>query len=150
MQCVIKTHYKYDKHKGYHPEVTFKVPKLKLMRNPEVIHRYTRQILLTVTSEIPLLKAFIPQPFNFTPANYQGFSGWAENNGLSENSCKNIIIACLSCFLKPGFSSSSHDAAALRWWAVYTEGHVENIPPWPSSKHTENSDCFGKSALAQE
>lgn len=146
MQCVIKTHYNYDKHKGYHPGVTFKVPKLNLMRNPKVIHRYRRQILLTVTSEIPLLKAFIPQPFHFTPANYQGFSGCAENNGLSENSCKSIIIACLSCFLKPTFPVPVWSSST----EVMSNVPVENIPPWPSSKHPDNRKHFGKSGLAQE
>lgn len=150
MQCVIKTHYKYDKHHGYHPEVPFQVPALNLMRSPEVIHRHRRWIPLTATSEIPLLKAFIAQPFHLTPANHQGFSGCAENNGLSENSCRSIMTASLSCSVKPGFSSSSCDGAARRWWAMFTEGPVENIPPWPSSKHTESRDCSGKPGLAQE
>lgn len=123
---------------------------LKLMKNPKVIHRYRRQILLTVTFEIPLLYAFIHWPFHFIQANYQSFLGCTKNNGSSENPCKNVIAACLFCFFK-----GSLILFKPRWWYMGTQltDHAARIMSnvhqvtcgkdhtltWPNSANTQRT-----------
>lgn len=114
MQCVIKTHYKYDKHKGYHPEVTFKVPKLNLMRKPKVIHRHCH-------FWNPTMKGFYTSAFSFYTSQLPRFLGLCWKQCLickftqEHHYCLFVLFFKAWLFQFQPWHSSTEVTSSVRW-----------------------------------